>query len=54
MFCSVLGGILLVGGLYGVLWGKGEEQKMNELAEKERLESKEEMFTKSPPTILPV
>lgn len=27
---SVLGGILLVGGLYSVLWGKGREQKMNE------------------------
>ncbi|KAM7514297.1 hypothetical protein LguiA_003880 [Lonicera macranthoides] len=50
-FGSVLGGILLVGGLYSVLWGKSEEQKMNEV-EKERLESKEEMSTKSPPTLL--
>ena len=28
--CSGLGGILLVGGLYFVLWGKSKEQKISE------------------------
>ena len=29
MFCSILGGILLVGGLYSVLWGKSKEKENN-------------------------
>lgn len=32
--CSVLGGVLMIGGLYSVLWGKGKEdvvcKSMNE------------------------
>ncbi|KAJ6777176.1 WAT1-RELATED PROTEIN [Salix koriyanagi] len=27
---SVLGGLMLVGGLYSVLWGKRKEEKMND------------------------
>ena len=30
MCCSVLGGLMLVGGLYSVLWGKRKEEKMND------------------------
>lgn len=29
-FCSTLGGMLLVGGLYFVLWGKSKEHKISE------------------------
>jgi hypothetical protein len=28
MACSIVGGILLVGGLYSVLWGKSKETKV--------------------------
>ncbi|XP_059641318.1 WAT1-related protein At5g64700-like [Cornus florida] len=57
---SVLGGILLVGGLYSVLWGKNKEQKMDDdgicltgdEAEKECAESKGSMETKSDPIML--
>lgn len=50
---SILGGILLVGGLYSVLWGKSKEQKMEKTcstaqAEKET-ELKEEVAAQSPP-----
>lgn len=58
---SVLGGILLVGGLYSVLWGKSREQKMNELGSsltaevhhvKECSELKEAAaISKSPPPV---
>lgn len=30
VWCSILGGFLLVGGLYFVLWGKSKEQKISE------------------------
>lgn len=29
-FCSGLGGLLLIGGLYSVLWGKSKEPKVSE------------------------
>ncbi|XP_034682790.1 WAT1-related protein At5g64700 [Vitis riparia] len=50
---SILGGVLLVGGLYSVLWGKSKEQKMEKTsstgqAEKET-ELKEEVAAQSPP-----
>ena len=53
LLCSILGGILLVGGLYSVLWGKSKEQKMEKTssiaqAEKET-ELKEEAASHSPP-----
>ena len=51
--CSTIGGILLVGGLYSVLWVKIKEQKMEKTssiapAEKE-IELKEEAASQSPP-----
>ncbi|XP_041006031.1 WAT1-related protein At5g64700 [Juglans microcarpa x Juglans regia] len=59
---SVLGGILLVGGLYSVLWGKGREQKMNEgsslTAEVDHIKECSELkeaaaaISKSPPPLL--
>lgn len=30
VLCSILGGILLVGGLYCVLWGKSKEQEVDD------------------------
>ncbi|KAA8531000.1 hypothetical protein F0562_005710 [Nyssa sinensis] len=53
---SVLGGILLVGGLYSVLWGKNKEQKMDDgicltADQKESSESKEAIATKIPPPL---
>ncbi|KAA8546969.1 hypothetical protein F0562_003398 [Nyssa sinensis] len=55
---SVLGGILLVGGLYSVLWGKSKEHKMDDgicltvEAQKECSESKEATTTKNPTVLL--
>ncbi|KAK2995469.1 hypothetical protein RJ640_009994 [Escallonia rubra] len=55
---SVIGGILLVIGLYCVLWGKSKEQKMDDGmpstsdVEKECSDSKEAVAIKSPPPIL--
>jgi hypothetical protein len=42
-FCSILGGMLLVGGLYSVLWGKSNENenKITPVVPKER-ENQEE------------
>lgn len=45
LLCSILGGVLLILGLYSVLWGKSREQKANAEsclpAEKETAELKE-------------
>ncbi|KAK3024931.1 hypothetical protein RJ639_042935 [Escallonia herrerae] len=55
---SILGGILLVGGLYGVLWGKSEEHKIDGgifptgEADKACSESNETMTIKSSPSLL--
>ncbi|XAR73237.1 hypothetical protein NMG60_11007141 [Bertholletia excelsa] len=57
---SVLGGLLLVGGLYSVLWGKNREQKMvlhdmnltREAEMKTADQSKEELPSKGLPTIV--
>jgi len=55
---SLLGGLLLVGGLYSVLWGKSREQKVNggssltvEEGDKESSELKEEVASKNPPPL---
>ncbi|KAF3964655.1 hypothetical protein CMV_011082 [Castanea mollissima] len=54
---SLLGGLLLVGGLYSVLWGKSREQKVNGGSsltvegEKESSELKEEVASKNPPPL---
>lgn len=54
---SLLGGLLLVGGLYSVLWGKSREQKVNGgssltvEADKESSELKEEVASKNPPPL---
>ncbi|KAK9991245.1 hypothetical protein SO802_026230 [Lithocarpus litseifolius] len=54
---SLLGGLLLVGGLYSVLWGKSREQKVNGGSsltveeDKESSELKEEVASKNPPPL---
>ncbi|XP_023870651.1 WAT1-related protein At5g64700 [Quercus suber] len=54
---SLLGGLLLVGGLYSVLWGKIREQKGNGGSsltvegDKESSELKEEVASKNPPPL---
>ncbi|KAB1212078.1 hypothetical protein CJ030_MR5G024650 [Morella rubra] len=59
---SLLGGFLLVGGLYSVLWGKSREQKMDDIGnsltsaefDKELCTESKEAFASKSPSVVPL